>query len=65
MSVSEARKLANPFKGEKREVLAYISNVDTNFEAITRKFSDVLYKFVLNRISGDPQVAITHRNLGT
>jgi hypothetical protein len=61
--VSEALKLVSPFKGDKREVLAFISNVDTVFEVINPDSSDVLYKFVLTRISGEPRVAINHRNL--
>jgi len=63
MSVSEALKLMSPFKKDKREVLAFISNVDTAFEAINPENSHILYKSVLTRISGEPQVAITHRNL--
>ena len=63
ISVSEALKLVSPFKGDKREVLAFISNVDTAFEDINPDNSDVLYKFVLTRMSGEPRVAITHRNL--
>ena len=63
ISVSEALKLVSPFKGERKEVLAFISNVDTAFEVINPDNSDVLYKFVLTRISGEPRVAITHRNL--
>ena len=63
ISVSEALKLVSPFKGDKREILAFISNVDTAFEVINPDNSDVLYKFVLTRISGEPRVAITHRNL--
>ena len=63
ISVSEALKLVSPFKGDKREVLAFISNVDTAFEVINPTNADVLYKFVLTRISGEPRVAITHRNL--
>jgi hypothetical protein len=61
--MSEVLKLVNPFKGDKREVLAFISNVDTAFQVINPDNSDVLYKFVLTRISGEPRVAITHRNL--
>jgi hypothetical protein len=61
--VSEALKLVSPFKGDKREVLAFISIVDTVFEVINPDSSDVLYKFVLTRISGEPRVTITHRNL--
>jgi hypothetical protein len=63
ISVSEALKLVSPFKGDRKEVLAFISNVDTAFEVINPDNSEVLYKFVLARISGEPRVAITHRNL--
>jgi hypothetical protein len=63
ISVSEALKLVSPFKGDKREVLTFISNVDTAFEVRDPENSDVLYKFVLTRISGEPRVAISHRNL--
>ena len=63
ISVGEALKLMSPFKGDKRVVLAFISNVDTAFEVINLENSDVLYKFVLTRIRGDLRVAITHRNL--
>jgi hypothetical protein len=62
-SVSEALKLVSPFKGDQKEVLAFISNVDTAFEVINPDNSEFLYKFVLTRISGEPRVAITHRNL--
>jgi len=34
ISVGEALKLVAPFKGEKRDVLAFIANVDTAFEVI-------------------------------
>jgi hypothetical protein len=44
-------------------VLAFISNVDTAFEVIKPDNSDVLYKFILTRISGEPRVAIAHRHL--
>lgn len=63
ISVSEALKLVSPFKGDRKEVLAFISNVDTAFEVINPDNADVLYKFVLTRISGEPRTAITHRNL--
>ena len=63
VSVSEALKLVCPFKGDKAEVLAFISNVDTAFEVTDPERADVLYKFVLSRISGEPRVAITHRGL--
>jgi transposase InsO family protein len=63
ISVSEALKLVSPFKGDRKEVLAFISNVDTAFEVINPDNAGTLYKFVLTRISGEPRVAITHRNL--
>jgi len=53
----------SPFKGDKREVLAFIYNVDTAFEVKNPDNSDVLCKFVFSKLSGDPRVAITHRNL--
>ena len=45
------------------ELLAFISKVGTGLKVINPENSDVLYKFVLTRISGEPRVAITHRNL--
>ena len=51
------------FKGNKQEVLAFIGNVDTAFAVINPAQEDVLYKFVLTRISGEPRTAIGHRNL--
>jgi hypothetical protein len=65
ISVSEILKLMCPFKGDKREVLAFISNVDTVFEVINPENLHVyvLYKSVFTRISGEPRVAITHKNL--
>ena len=63
ISVGEALKLVPYFKGDKQEVLAFIGNVDTAFAAINPVQEDVLYKFVLTRISGEPRTAIIHRNL--
>jgi hypothetical protein len=63
ISVSEALKLGIPFQGDKREVLASISNVDTAVEVMNPDNTDVLYKFVLTRISVDLRVAIPHMNL--
>ena len=42
ISVGEALKLVSPFKEDKREVLAFISNVDTAFEVINPENSDIL-----------------------
>ena len=62
ISVGEALKLVPPFKGNKNEVLAFVGNVDTAFAVINPSQEDILYKFVLTRISGEPRTAIIHRN---
>jgi hypothetical protein len=63
--IGEALKLVTPFKGEKREVLAFIANVlvDTAFEVISPRNEGILFKVVLTRISGVPRNAIAHKNL--
>ena len=63
ISVGEALKLVAPFKGEKRDVLAFIANVDTEFELIDQRNVSILFKFLLTRISGEPRNAIVHRNV--
>jgi hypothetical protein len=63
VSVGEALKLVTPFTGNKREILTFISNVNTAFEVINPIHADRMYKFVLTRISGEPRIAIGHRNL--
>ena len=63
ISVGEALKLVAPFKGEKREVLAFIASVDTAFQVIDTRNEGTLFKFVLSRISGEPRTASAHRNL--
>ena len=63
LSVREALKLIPQFKGDKREVLAFIGNVGTAFAVINPKQEAILYKFVLTRISGEPRTAICHRNI--
>jgi hypothetical protein len=63
ISVSEALKLFTTFKEEKREVPAFIDNVDTAFELIDPRNESTLYKFLLTRISGETRTAITHRTL--
>jgi len=65
ISVGEALKLLTPFKGEKRDVLAFIANVDTAFEMNDPRNEGILLKFVLTRIIGKPRTAIAHRNLET
>jgi hypothetical protein len=63
ISIGEALKLVTPFRGEKRDVLAFIANVGTAFEVIDPRNEGTLFKFVLMRISGEPRTAIAHRNL--
>jgi hypothetical protein len=63
VSVTEALKLVTPFKGNKKEVLAFIDNIDTASEVIEPRNVDTLYKFVLTRISRESRTAIAHRNL--
>jgi hypothetical protein len=53
VSVTGALKVVTPFNGDKREVLAFIANVDTAFEVTDPRNADTLYKFVLTRISGN------------
>lgn len=45
-----------------QEVSAFIGNVDTAFSVINPNKEDVLYRFVLTRISGEPRIAISHRH---
>ena len=47
ISVGEALKLVALFKGEKRDVLAFIANVDTAFEVTDPRNEGILFKFVL------------------
>jgi hypothetical protein len=63
ISVGEALKLVTPFKGDKKEALAFIANVDTTFEVMDPRNESTLLKFVLTRVSGEPRTAIAHRNL--
>jgi len=55
--------LIPPFKGYKQEVLAFIGNVDPAFTVINPSQEAILYKFMLTQISGEPRMAISHRNL--
>ena len=63
ISVGEALKLVALFRGDKRDVLEFIANVDTDFEVIDRRNASTLFKFVLTRIIGEPKTAVAHRNL--
>jgi hypothetical protein len=61
--VTEALKLVSPFSGNKREVLTFVSNVETAFGCINPENKGRLYQFILTKISGEPRTAIAHRNL--
>lgn len=63
ISVGEALKLVPYFKGNKQEVSALIGNVDTAIAVINPVQENVLYKFVLPRISAEPRTAVSHRIL--
>jgi hypothetical protein len=63
ISVMEALKLVSPFSGNKREVLTFVSNVDTAFSCINPVNRCRFHQFVLTKISGEPRTAIAHRNL--
>jgi len=63
ISVTEALKLVSPFSGNKKEILTFISNVDTAFRVVHPNQVDRLYQFILTKISGETRTAIAHRNL--
>jgi hypothetical protein len=63
ISVSEALKLVSPFNGNRKEVLAFVSNVETAFSCVNPGSKDRLYQFILTKISGEPRTAISHRHL--
>ena len=48
-----------PFDVNKQEVLAFIGNVGTAFVIINPSQEDILQKFVLTVISGEPRTAVT------
>jgi hypothetical protein len=61
ISVGEALKLVPYFKGNKEEILAFIVNMNTAFALINPVQDNVLYKFVLTRISGEPRIAMSQK----
>jgi hypothetical protein len=56
--VGEAVKLVPYFKGNKQEVNKFTGNIDMAFSVINLVQEDVLYKFVLMQISGEPRTTI-------
>jgi hypothetical protein len=63
ISVTDALKLVSPFSGNRKEILTFVSNVDTAFSCKKPEDRNRLYQFVLTKISGEPRTAISHRNL--
>jgi hypothetical protein len=63
ISAEEALKLVPPFKGNKQEFLAFSGNVDSAFVIINPRQEAISCKFVSTHISGEPRMAICHRNL--
>jgi hypothetical protein len=61
--VGEALQLVATFKCEKKDVLAFIANVDTAFEVTDPRNEGTFFKFVLTLINGEPMIVIAHRNL--
>jgi len=62
ISLGEDLKLVAAFKGEKRDVLPFMANVDTAFEVIDPRNEGPLFQLVLTRISGEPRTTIAHKN---
>jgi hypothetical protein len=63
ISVTEALKLVSLLSGNKREVLTFVSNVDTAFSCVSPENRSRLYQFILTKINGEPRTANSHRNL--
>jgi hypothetical protein len=63
ISLPEALNLVSPFNGNKREVLTFVSKVDTAFGCINPENRDRFYQFVLKKVIGGPRTAISNRNL--
>jgi hypothetical protein len=63
ISVSEDLKLLTWFNSGKREVLAFITNVNTAFEVTDPRNATTLFKFFLTGISRETRPATAHRNL--
>jgi hypothetical protein len=55
-------ELLTPFRGE-REALAFVVNVNTEFEVTDPINATSFYKFVLTGISGETRTIVAHINL--
>jgi hypothetical protein len=47
ISVTEVLKLVSPFSGIKREVLTFVSDIDTTFSCVSPENRSRFYQFVL------------------
>jgi TusA-related sulfurtransferase len=63
VSTGEALKLISSCSCNKKDIMSFISDVDTAFELIDPNQGNKLYKFMLTFISGEMRTAIAHRNL--
>jgi len=63
VSVSEVFKLVTQFKGDRRKALAFSANVHTAFKVTNPRNMDMLRKFVLTRVSGEPRIAARRSHL--
>ena len=65
MSIGEALKIVNVFKGEKDTVNTFIANVETALDVVSNENKPRLFRFVLTKIEGEPRNAIQYRNIET
>jgi hypothetical protein len=63
VSTGEFLKLISPCSCNEKDILSFISDVDTAFEVIDPNQGNKLYKFLLTFISGEVRTAIAHSNL--
>jgi hypothetical protein len=63
MSITEALNLVSPFSRNK-EILTFVSNVDTAFSYLSPEKRSRFYKFILTKISCEPRITVSHRKEG-
>ena len=65
MSIGEALKIVNVFKGEKDTVNTFIANVETALDVVSNENKPRLFRFVLTKIEGELRNAIQYRKIET
>ena len=65
MSITDALKIVNVFKGEKDTVNTFIANVETALDVVSEENKPRLFKFILTKIDGEPRNAIQYHNIET